>query len=130
LIGGKNGVAEQWKSTRRRSWRYGGGARRYAGDGELLPPQPNEVPNSGEVPNAAVAAEASNVASRSLKLFRKRLEVVEADAAGSLAGGIAPRHNDDSARERGRDAAAMVFGFSASVNTAEKKGLNGGSGEQ
>jgi hypothetical protein len=77
-----------------------------------------------------VVAEASNVASPSLKLFRKRVEVVEGDAAGSLAGGIEPRRNDDGAQARGRGAAAMVFGFSASVSTAEKKGLNGGSGGQ
>jgi hypothetical protein len=54
--------------------------------------------NSDEVPNAAVAAEASNVASPSLKHSRKWMKVVEGDAAGSLAGGIEPRLDDDGAR--------------------------------
>jgi hypothetical protein len=53
--------------------------------------------NSGEVPDTAVAAEVSNVASPSLKHSQKRVEVVEGDAAGLLAGGIEPRPNDDGA---------------------------------
>jgi hypothetical protein len=64
--------------------------------------------HSGEVPNAAVAAEASNAASPSLKRPRKGVEVVEGDAAVSLAGGIGPRLNDDGARARGSGTAAMA----------------------
>jgi hypothetical protein len=64
--------------------------------------------NSGEVPNAAVAAEASNVASPSLKRSRKGVEVVEGDAAGSLARGIEPRLNDDGARAWGNGTVVMA----------------------
>jgi hypothetical protein len=69
---------------------------------------PTAASNSGEVPNTAVVAEASNVASPSLNHSRKRVEVVEEDATGLLTGGIEPRLNDDGARTWGRGAAAMA----------------------
>jgi hypothetical protein len=78
--------------------------------------------NSGELPNAAVAAEASNVASPSLKRSRKWMEVVEGDAAGSLAGGIEPRLDDDGARARGSPRRKWRLGAPLRLGEARERG--------
>jgi hypothetical protein len=90
---------------------------------------PTVASNSGEVPNTAVVAEASNVASPSLKRSRKWMEVVEEDAAGSLAGGIEPRLDDDGARARGSPRRQWRLGAPLRFGEARERGQGVSEGE-